>query len=56
MFESQYTEQLNDRKANAIIRFCRERKEGFYYEELESLCKMVNYAINDLRNGTVEMA
>ncbi|KRX04785.1 Armadillo-type fold [Pseudocohnilembus persalinus] len=56
MFESQYTEQLNDRKANAIVRFCRERRDGFYYEELESLCKMLKYAINDLQQGIPEMA
>jgi hypothetical protein len=56
MFESQYTEQLSDRKANAIVRFCRERKDGFFYEELEALCRMVNYAIADLKSGVYEMA
>lgn len=56
MFESQYTEQLSDRKANSVIKFCRERKDGFYYEELDCLCKMVNYLIRDLKNGVQEMA
>ena len=56
MFESQYTEQLQDRKANAIVRFCKERKDGFYYEELQSLIKMVNYSIADLKAGVLEMA
>lgn len=34
MFTSQYTEQLADRKAEIIVRFCRQRKDGFYYEEI----------------------
>ena len=55
IFESQYTEQLLDRKANAIIKFCRERKDGFYYQELSNLIKMVNYAIKDLNEGVQEM-
>jgi hypothetical protein len=56
IFESPYTEQLNDRKANAIIKFCKERRDGFYYEELTNLIKMVNYAVRDLIDvGVVEM-
>jgi hypothetical protein len=55
MFESKYTEMLGDRKASAIVRFCKERSDGFYYEEIESLCKMVEYAIRDLRAGVIEM-
>lgn len=55
IFESQYTEQLTDRKANAIIKFCRERKGGFFYQELGNLIKMVNYAIQDLNAGILEM-
>jgi hypothetical protein len=35
MFSSPYTEQLGDRKAQMIIRFCRQRKDGFLYEEIE---------------------
>ena len=31
------------------------RKDGLYYEELEYLCKMVNYAISDLKGGVQEM-
>ncbi len=56
MFESQYTEELNDRKANIIVRFCRDRKDGFYYHELQSLCKMVRYALRDLKKGVIEMS
>ncbi|EAR84467.2 hypothetical protein TTHERM_00691650 (macronuclear) [Tetrahymena thermophila SB210] len=55
MFESEYTEQLGDRKASSIIRFCKERSDGFYYQEIEALCKMVEYAIADLKKGVVEM-
>ena len=55
IFESQYTEQLADRKANAIIKFCRERKDGFYYKELQNLIKMVNYSVQDLNTGVIEM-
>ncbi len=55
IFESQYTEQLNDRKANSIIKFCRERKDGFFYQELSNLIKMVNYAVKDLNDGVQEM-
>lgn len=55
IFESSYTEQLHDRKANAIIKFCRERKDGFFYQELGNLIKMVNYAIKDLNEGVLEM-
>lgn len=55
MFESEYTEQLGDRKASAIVRFCKERSDGFYYQEIEALCKMVEYAIRDLKAGVMEM-
>lgn len=55
IYESPYTEQLNDRKANAIIKFCRERKDGFFYQELGNLIKMVEYAIKDLNEGVLEM-
>ncbi len=34
MFQSEYTEALHDRKANAIIKFCEERSQGFFYEEV----------------------
>jgi hypothetical protein len=32
MFQSEYTESLHDRKAKAIIKFCDERAQGFFYE------------------------
>lgn len=31
MFESEYTKNLPDRKANALINYCRQRPGGFYY-------------------------
>lgn len=31
MFQSEYTESLHDRKAKAIIKFCEERTQGFFY-------------------------
>ena len=55
MFESAYTEQLNDRKAALIIDFCKERQEGFYYEELHDLIKMVKYSTECLDAGVKEM-
>jgi len=55
MFESQYTAQISDRKANAIVRFCRERSEGFFYDELTAVIKMTQYAIADLKSGVIEM-
>lgn len=34
MFESEYTKNLPDRKANSIINYCRQRTEGFFYGEV----------------------
>lgn len=34
MFTSEYTENLFDRKANSIIKFCNERPHGFFYCEI----------------------
>lgn len=48
MFESEYTETLHDRKAKAIIKFCEERSQGFFYEEVEGLTKIFEYARSDL--------
>lgn len=48
MFHSQYTDQLADRKADIIVRFCRARKEGFFYEEINELLAIVELAIHDL--------
>ena len=53
IFRSDYTEQLYDRKANYIIKLCKERKNGFYYHEVEDVSKIISYAINDLNNGIV---
>lgn len=56
MFESKFTEQLTDRKATCIIRFCQERPNGFKYSELKQLIKMVQYSIDDLFKGAQEMS
>ena len=55
MFESEYTENLHDRKAKSIINFCKLRPNGFYYQEIEPLTKVFNYAKDDLFNGVYEM-
>lgn len=51
MFESEYTEALHDRKAKAIIKFCEERPQGFFYEEVEGLTKLFELAKSDLEKG-----
>ena len=48
MFRSEYTENLHDRKANSIIKFCNERSHGFFYEEIEGLTQIFDYAKKDL--------
>ena len=53
IFESQYTEQLYDRKANYILKFCKSRKEGFYFDEIPELTRIVEYSILDLNEGVV---
>ena len=55
IFKSQYTEQLNDRKANSIVFFCRENKTGFFYQELLNLIDIINFAVLDLKKGVKEM-
>ena len=42
---------MHDRKANAIIKFCEERPQGFFYEEVEGLTKIFEYARSDLEKG-----
>lgn len=53
LLRSTYTEQLYDRKANYIIKFCRERKDGFYYDEIPDLREIVETTISDLKEGVV---
>lgn len=48
MFQSEYTETLYDRKANAIIKFCQDRPHGFFYEEIKGLTQLLDYARADL--------
>jgi len=55
LLRSTYTEQLYDRKASAIRKFCKERKDGFYYDEIPGLCEIVHTIINDLKEGIQEM-
>ena len=54
IFESNYTDQLYDRKANFIVKLCKERKDGFNYYEIEDISKLVKYAVNDLNQGIVK--
>lgn len=54
IFESQYTEQLYDRKANYILKFCKTRKDGFYFDEIPELTRIVEYSILDLNEGVVK--
>jgi hypothetical protein len=53
LFESSYTEQLYDRKANYILKFCRVRRDGFFFDEIGDLTKIVEYSIKDLLDGVV---
>ena len=53
LIRSTYTEQLYDRKASYILKFCKERKEGFFYEEIPALREIVETVINDLKEGVV---
>ena len=55
LFESEYTEQLYDRKATTILKFCKERKEGFCYDEIEDLTKIIQYVVRDLGDGIVTL-
>mmetsp|Transcript_35571 Transcript_35571/g.32054 ORF Transcript_35571/g.32054 Transcript_35571/m.32054 type:complete len:196 (+) Transcript_35571:57-644(+) len=55
MFESTYTEQLYDRKANYILKFCKQRKDGFFFEEIQDITKIIEYSIKDLNEGVMEM-
>lgn len=55
MFQSEYTEALHDRKAKAIIKFCEERPQGFFYEEVEGLTTLFELATKDLEKGVEEM-
>ena len=53
LFESSYTEQLYDRKANYILKFCRARKDGFFYDEIGDLTRIIEFSIKDLLDGVV---
>ena len=56
MFESEYTKSLPERKANSIISYCRQRPNGFYYEEVGQLTAIMKYAEDDLlERGITEM-
>lgn len=45
MFHSPYTKELTDRKADTIIRFCRQRTEGFLLEEINQLISILELSI-----------
>ena len=53
IFESSYTEQLYDRKANFIIKLCEDRPDGFFFSELEDLIKIIQYILDDYADGVV---
>jgi hypothetical protein len=55
VFQSPYTEQLNDRKADMIIKFCDQRRDGFFFEELPDLIKMIKYSLENFKDGVQEM-
>jgi hypothetical protein len=55
IFESPYTDQLYDRKASYILKFCKIRKDGFFYEEIPNLTRIIEYAIRDLNEGAVNI-
>lgn len=55
MFQSEYTQELHDRKAKAIIKFCEERPQGFFYEEVDGLTTLFELATKDLEKGVEEM-
>lgn len=38
-----------------IITFCQQRQDGFFYEELGDLIKMVEYSTESLNEGVLEM-
>jgi hypothetical protein len=55
LFESSYTEQLYDRKASFIIRLCEERSDGFFFNEMENLIKIVKFVLDDYADGQVPL-
>lgn len=40
IFESDYSEEVYDRKARNVMKFFDERTEGFFYNELEDITKI----------------
>ena len=53
IFESSYTEQLYDRKASFIINLCENRSEGFFFDDLPDVIKIIKYVLDDYANGVV---
>ncbi|CAD8169691.1 unnamed protein product [Paramecium pentaurelia] len=57
MFHSPYTEQLTDRKSEAIVRFCRQRSGGFLLEEMQELIEILRLSIaenNELMQPAIQ--
>ncbi len=46
---------MHDRKAKAILKFCKDRENGFFYEEIQGITRLFELAKNDLFNGVEEM-
>jgi hypothetical protein len=40
IFESDYSEEVYDRKARNVMKFFEERSDGFYYNELADITKI----------------
>lgn len=55
LFESEYTEEVYDRKMRFVEKLCEERPEGFFYDELADLIKIANYTIRDYLSLNMEM-
>ena len=58
LFESNYTAELSDRHAQSIMQLCSEMnnelaRNGFYYEELDQVSKVLQLILEGLRNDKV---
>jgi len=49
MFESEYSEDIFDRKAREALKFLETRPKGFFYEELNDITRLTVRYITNLR-------
>ena len=54
IFESDYSEEVYDRKARNVMKFFEERSDGFYYNELEGITKIAKYILLDFQKGFIK--